>query len=144
MKTANFPRAVIERCQVPFAVTQNDWLISITHVGGDDLRTSLPFGKVLYLRFNDTQREGEGEISPNQARAIAELIQQARSEQRNLYVNCHAGVCRSGAIVALLLDLGWNEHHNSASPRRIPNTLVYECVRKHFPEFRQSWDLSWD
>lgn len=143
MKTGNFPRAVIEGVggyEFPYTVTPEDWLISITNSCGDDAKVQAPFGRVLFLQFNDTDEVGKGEIHNDQAAEIANFIKAAREQQKNVWVNCHAGICRSGAVVSLLIDLGWESAESYLSPGRIPNHLVYDKVRKHFPEVSQSWD----
>ena len=83
---------------------------------------------------------GKGEITNDQALQIATFIKEARDLKKNVWANCHAGICRSGAVVSLLVDLGWEYADSAESPGRIPNHLVYDKVRKHFPELKQSWD----
>lgn len=143
MKTANFPRSIIagnEGFSFPFSVGKDDWLISITDSNGDDVKVGAAFEKVLFMQFNDTQKIGCGEIQQWQALQIATFIKEAKALQKNVWVNCHAGICRSGAITSLLIDLGWEYQDSPVSPGRIPNHLVYDIVRKHFPELKQSWD----
>jgi hypothetical protein len=140
MKTGNFPRVFITHHRLYFVPAEDDWLISITDEDGTDAETNYTFGKVLYMKFNDTTKIGDGEITPHQAEDIADFIKEAKAEGVNLWVNCHAGVCRSGAIVSLLGELGWEIAKNVGSPGRIPNWLVYDQIRKHFPELKQSWD----
>ena len=142
MKTANFPRAVMLSTagEFPFPVTGDDWHISISSIDDNDAEIKLPFGRILVMRFNDTCDIGAGEIQNIQAEEIANFIKEARALKKNVWVNCHAGICRSGAVVSLLGDLGWQIVDHSLSPGRIPNWLVYEKVRKHFPELKQSWD----
>ena len=143
MKTANFPRATIQGLNghnFPFKTTEDDWLISITDFNGSDVKVEFQFQRILFLKFNDTQKIGEGEISDAQALEIATFIKEAKARQKNIWVNCHAGICRSGAIASLLIDLGWEYADSAESPGRIPNHLVYDKVRKHFPELKQSWD----
>lgn len=124
----------------PFKTSDADWLISITDSNGDDVEVEYRFDQVLFMKFNDTDKVGCGEITNDQAAEIARFIKAAREQQKNVWVNCHAGICRSGAIVSLLIDLGWEYADSDQSPGRIPNHLVYDKVRKHFPELKQSWD----
>ena len=143
MKTANFPRGTIQGYRghnFPFPVTDDDWLVSITDSNGDDVKVECRFGRVLFLQFNDTDKVGKGEITNDQALQIATFIKEARDLKKNVWANCHAGICRSGAVVSLLVDLGWEYADSAESPGRIPNHLVYDKVRKHFPELKQSWD----
>lgn len=143
MKTANFPRGTIQGLQgrnFPFKTSEDDWLISITDFNGSDVDVEYRFDRILFMKFNDTLKPNDGGITPDQAREIAEFIKEAREKQKNVWANCHAGICRSGAIVSLLVDLGWELADSDASPGRIPNHVVYDSVRKHFPELKQSWD----
>ena len=143
MKTASFPRATIQGINghnFPFKTTEDDWLISITDFNGTDVAVEFRFDRILFLKFNDTCEIGKGEMSNDQAAEVAQFIKDAKALQKNVWVNCHAGICRSGAIASLLIDLGWEYADSSESPGRIPNHLVYDKVRKHFPELRQSWD----
>jgi hypothetical protein len=148
MKTANFPRAAVMKVgarSFPFPVTEDDWLISITDEGGQDAKLAYPFAKVLFQKFDDTNDEINGNaIAAYQAAQIAAFIKEARELKKNVWVNCHAGICRSGAVVSLLGDLGWEIVNHPESPGRIPNHLVYTKVRKNFPELTNSWELETD
>lgn len=138
MKTGNFPRAIIEQGRVP--MTPEDWLISITDRTGEDATVPQPFERILFLKFNDTHKVGDGELDEGEARQIADFIKEGRELGKNIYANCHAGICRSGAVVSLMIDLGWEDLDDRNSPGRIPNFMVYGKVRQHFPEVRHSWD----
>ena len=148
MKTANFPRAAIMKVGAryfPFPVTENDWLISITDKGNEGAKVAYPFDKILYMEFDDTNDEINGNaITAFQAAQIASFIRDAKELKKNVWVNCHAGICRSGAVVSVLKDLGWETVDHPESPGRIPNHLVYTKVRKNFPELMNSWELETD
>lgn len=143
MKTANFPRGTIQGMNghnFPFKTTEDDWLISITDFNGTDVDVEYRFDRILFLKFNDVNETGRHGISIDQGAEIARFIKEARKQKKNVWANCHAGICRSGAIVSLLVDLGWELADSPESPGRIPNHMVYDTVRKHFPELKQSWD----
>lgn len=157
MKTANFPRSIINETygEFPFVVGDDDWLISIADIGAYNTAPKVKFGNVLFMNFADvefstpngkpTRKALEklammGAMTGPQAQQIAEFIREARALKKNVWVNCHAGMCRSGAVVRLLLELGWEEAKYPGQPTRVPNLLVYDRVRKHFPELSQSWD----
>lgn len=129
----------------PFPLSEDDWLISITDEDGADATIAYPFDKVLFMQFHDTQEETNyGAITAEKATEIANFIKRARELKKNVWVNCHAGICRSGAIVCLLGDLGWEIVNHAESPGRIPNHLVYTKIRKNFPELTNSWELETD
>lgn len=157
MKTANFPRSFIIETygEVPFQIGEDDWLISIADRDAFDARPKKKFGKVLFLNFQDVDLNtaggvetekakkflaAAGAITDAQAGQIAEFITDAREQQKNVWVNCHAGMCRSGAVVRLLIELGWEEKTYYGQPVRKPNLLVYNRIRKYFPELHQAWD----
>lgn len=143
MYTANFPRAVIQGLNdnsFPFEVTDLDWLVSITDFGNADVVVEKPFGRVLYVRFDDVVDPSDRSITADQAASIAAFLLDARDAGANVWVNCHAGTCRSGAVSTLAADLGWERKHHYLSPKAIPNTLVYNAIRRYFPEMCQSWD----
>lgn len=144
MKTGNFSRALITEAytEFPWPVTDDDWLISITDAGWHDAEVKKPFGRILFTHFNDTQTEGEGEIQDEQALEIANFIKEARALKKNVWANCHAGICRSGAIVAICADLGWIPQKHPTIPTRLPNSLVYNKIRVHFDELKHSWDVA--
>jgi protein-tyrosine phosphatase len=71
---------------------------------------------------------------------MANFIMKARALNKNVWVHCHAGVCRSGAVVEVLSLLGWTVS-SQYSPRRIPNTHVFKLLRLQFEELKNSWEL---
>lgn len=159
MKTANFARsAIIETYgRFPFETSEDDWLISIANKDSLNAVPKAKFNKVLFLNFQDIelntpgQKETDksrkwladhGAITEAQAEQIADFIKEARDGGKNVWVNCHAGMCRSGAIVRLLTELGWEDKRYPGQPDRVPNLLVYNRVKRHFPELTQSWDCT--
>lgn len=143
MKTANYPRDIITGkagFSFPFEVTSEDWLISICSRNDQDAHVEKKFGKVLFMKFDDVGTGHPGKITPTEAEEVANFIKKAKERQKNVWVNCQAGICRSGAVVSLLIDLGWEYADSPVSPGRIPNHVVYDAIRKHFPELKQSWD----
>jgi hypothetical protein len=142
MKTGNFPRSVIIETygRFPFATDKDDWLISIADPCAYNAYPKAYFERVLFLNFADVDHPGQGGITPNQATQIAEMIKEARELKKNVWVNCHMGICRSGGVVRLLGELGWTIVEHELIPHRQPNLLVYNRIRKHFPELHQSWD----
>lgn len=127
----------------PFEVAERDWLISITDPDFGDASVFPKFGRIERFRFWDEEFPGPGAtglFSDQDAERMAEFIKQAEQQQANVWVHCHAGICRSGAVVMVLVDLGW-EHcenwHYCAKP--IPNRLVSKMLSSRFEQLRQSW-----
>lgn len=136
MKTANLSRLQVSNLDhVPDLthIKPEDWLISIRDIDHRPIHVVLPVDKVFHFAFLDTTVELDGCISEHHAEALAYIISMAKKKKVNLWVNCHAGVSRSGALVELLAQLGWTIEESMRSRNRIPNVLVYDKVRKHFP-----------
>lgn len=82
------------------------------------------FDKVYKFEFLDHINEqdslGKYCIKRYQAESIVKILQDALKEDRNVVVHCHAGICRSGAIVEVGVMMGFQDTENL----RIPNILV--------------------
>ena len=136
MKTANLSRNQVSRIEfVPplDKFSKQDYLISIRDRSASIPEIVLPVRNVLHLAFDDIAMECDESIADWQADVIAKFIKDAREKKVNLWVNCHAGVSRSGAIVELLGQLGWQIDESLPARSRIPNHLVFDKIRKHFP-----------
>lgn len=66
-------------------------------------------------------------IQPWQAKEIIEILQRALDQDKNIVVHCHAGICRSGAVVEVATMMGFDVLHNSY---RSPNALVKKALMK--------------
>jgi len=138
--TANFSRWNVQEGLPIEIVPHRDWLISIADCDTPPVEPHDNFGKVLFLHFDDTDNENDpNAIVEWQVKTIAAFINHARENNKNVWVNCHAGICRSGAIVELLGQLGWMIA-DEFSPERHPNRLVKELVRQKFVELKYSWE----
>jgi len=140
--TANFPRAVVQT-RFPFELDHRDWLISINDAASMEPEIKANFEKIFFFFFDDETPPWDGVMQPEQAIEMANVIKQARDLEKNIWVHCHAGICRSGAVVELLGLLGWTIV-NDFSPARLPNTHVFTLLRQQFPELEQSWDAVMD
>jgi len=58
--------------------------------------------------------------SPAQAAELVRLLQHALENRMNVIVHCHAGLCRSGAVAEVGVQLGFNDSEKF----RAPNLLV--------------------
>jgi predicted protein tyrosine phosphatase len=136
MKLVNISRATAE--QMPWVVDHRDWLIAIHSVGKQPSNITAPFGAVHRFCFDDEEK-GDNCITDRQAREIGCVIRLAEaSGVKTLWVHCDAGICRSGAVVEAAMLLG-HEPDDEISNERIPNTLVFTCIRKALG-FKQSWE----
>lgn len=108
-----------------------------------DPKTSFPkpifnFVKIYQFRFFDTNEECHIQsIQDSDAIEIANALNYAFENKLNVIVHCHAGICRSGAVVEAGTLLGFSVPHGIN--KRIPNSLVFNKVRKELG-FKNSWE----
>ena len=136
MKTANLSRnQVTDPVHAPplEKFSNDDYLISSRDESAPIKEIVLPVGTTLHLAFEDIAMQFDGAIEDWQAELIANLIKEARLKKANVWVNCHAGVSRSGAIVELLGQLGWEINETLPQRSRVPNHLVFNKLRTYFP-----------
>lgn len=60
-------------------------------------------------------------ITDYQAKRLANILKEAFEDERNVVVHCHAGICRSGAVVEVGTHLGFEV---VPGRNRLPNYLV--------------------
>ena len=81
------------------------------------------FRRVYQFKFLDVE-DGEltyGEAITNEdAKGIAQALQEAMDNGMNVVVHCHAGVCRSGAVAEVGVMLGFRDTEKF----RVPNLMV--------------------
>jgi predicted protein tyrosine phosphatase len=65
-------------------------------------------------------------IRPWQAKEIVEILQRALAADKNVVVHCHAGICRSGAVVEVAEMMGFNP----LNAYRQPNCMVKKALMK--------------
>ena len=79
------------------------------------------------FHFEDIEYEdADLACSQDQADAIALVLQRGLQEGFNVFVHCFAGLCRSGAVVEVAKQMGYNEPDKI----RLPNELVVAKLRK--------------
>lgn len=115
-------------------------LIQIQDIGTWEFAKPLHKDKFIEIHqfdFQDTEEDVEvaGPIQDEQAKAIADILLRAKETDKNIVVHCHAGICRSGAVVECGVMMGFMEPVNL----RIPNVLVKQKIMKHLG-LTNSWD----
>jgi predicted protein tyrosine phosphatase len=68
----------------------------------------------------------EAKISDEQAAELVRLLKHAQDKHMNVVVHCHAGICRSGAVVEVAAMMGFTP----ADRLRIPNMRVKQKMMK--------------
>ena len=108
----------------------NAMLISITDPAGWKPLPKHNFKEVHEFEFLDAEDEDgfpdECKISDEQAEQLVALLNRAKENAMNVVVHCHAGICRSGAVVEVATMLGF-----TATDRyRQPNLRVKSKMMK--------------
>ena len=88
------------------------------------------FKEVHEFEFLDAEDEDgfpdEAKISDDQAAQIVGLLQYALANSMNVIVHCHAGICRSGAVVEVASMMGFTP----TDRYRQPNMRVKQKMMK--------------
>ena len=148
MIAMNLPRITVEN--YPFANDRRTWLISIADMNQQPANVPQDkFERILFVHFDDldhfhepecTEEERPRFLNDETAAEMVAFINEAKEQQVDMIVNCHAGVCRSGAVVEVLKLAGWAiDSENQFSPERKPNMFVYNKLRLALG-FKHSWE----
>ena len=96
-----------------------------------------------FLDAEDTDVAEYGEeplISDAQAEAILQLLQRALADHMNIVVHCHAGLCRSGAVVEIGVMMGFRDTEKFRSPNlRVKHKLMKLLGLTHNPDEQHNW-----
>lgn len=97
-----------------------DILIQIVDPGCDFPRPYYSFNEVYQLNFFD--ETGENVLEDSQALLLINILKGGLLNNKNIIVHCHAGICRSGAVVEVALMMGYELGRGARF--RIPNVDV--------------------
>ena len=100
------------------------------------------FKEVHEFEFLDAEDkdgfEDETKISDEQAAELVRLLQRAKENHMNVVVHCHAGICRSGAVVEVATMMGFTPSERFRMPNlRVKHKmmkvlgLTYDADEKH-------------
>jgi predicted protein tyrosine phosphatase len=100
-------------------------LIQITQPDEDFPTPHYKFEEVHQFHFNDVDCPEEDEVkcgalTDQQAKEIMDILYHAYHEEKNVIVQCSAGLCRSGAVVEAGIAIGFKD----TGRFRIPNLFV--------------------
>lgn len=88
------------------------------------------FKEIHQFEFLDAEdKDGfpdECKISDEQAKELVRLLEHALEKQMNVIVHCHAGICRSGAVVEVATMMGFT----AGERYRQPNLRVKHKMMK--------------
>lgn len=109
---------------------ENVMLIRIQDPATEFMPTKRSFKEVHCFEFLDAEDEDgfdeDFKISDEQAKEIACLLEHALINSMNVLVHCHAGICRSGAVVEVGTMMGFT----STERYRQPNLRVKRKLMK--------------
>ena len=106
----------------------NSVLIQISDCDSSPLEPARTFTEVHRFWFDDVEDESDkNSVNDTQIEQIAEILKRAYEKNQDVVVNCHAGLCRSGAITEVGIMLGFKD----AETKRIPNLLVKNKLATH-------------
>jgi predicted protein tyrosine phosphatase len=78
------------------------------------------FKEVHEFEFLDAEDEDgfedEAKISDEQAAELVRLLKRAKENHMNVVVHCHAGICRSGAVVEVATMMGFTPSDRYRQP----------------------------
>ena len=109
---------------------ENVMLIQISDPPGDHPTPHRKFKEVHQFDFLDAEDadgfDDDFKISDAQAAELVRLLQWSLDNHVNVVVHCHAGLCRSGAVVEVATMMGFTE----CEKLRIPNMRVKHRMMK--------------
>ena len=125
-----------------FDAGPNAMLIRIQDPATEFGKIKYPFKEVYEFEFLDAEDadgfEDECKIQDEQAEAIVRLLQRAQENAMNVVVHCHAGICRSGAVVEVATIMGFTPSDRFRQPNlRVKHKmmkvlgLTYDSDEKH-------------
>jgi predicted protein tyrosine phosphatase len=104
---------------------ENSMLIQIVDMDHEFPKPLKDFKVIHQFKFDD-ETEGPNVITDEQAKKIAEALTEAKEKNMNVVVHCFAGLCRSGAVTDVGIEIGFNPPDRA----RHPNSLVRMKLRK--------------
>jgi predicted protein tyrosine phosphatase len=98
----------------------NSMLIRIQDPATEFGKIKHQFKEVYEFEFLDAEDEDgypdECKIQDEQAEAIVNLLKRAQENHMNVVVHCHAGICRSGAVVEVAEMMGFTPSDRFRQP----------------------------
>lgn len=108
----------------------NVMLIRIQDPATEFFPVKYAFKEVHCFEFLDAEDadgfDDDFKVSDAQAQEIVGLLQKALDNSMNVVVHCHAGICRSGAVVEVATMMGFT----AVDRLRIPNIRVKQKMMK--------------
>ena len=112
-----------------FNAGENSMLIQIVDPASGFPTPKCHFTEIHQFEFLDAEDVNEcpeeSKISDEQAAKIVNLLHHAISHDMNVLVHCHAGICRSGAVVEVASMIGFTATGKYRQPNiRVKNKML--------------------
>jgi predicted protein tyrosine phosphatase len=106
------------------------------------------FKEVHQFEFLDAEDSDgfpdECKISDEQATELVRLLQHALDNSMNVLVHCHAGICRSGAVVEVGSIMGFTPTERFRMPNlRVKHRMMKVLGLTYDADEKQSWTNGW-
>ena len=105
----------------------NAILIQIGDPGSEHPVPKQTFNEVHQFQFHDIDRDIDGYVvmTTDDAKQIVDVLKHGLEYGLNVIVNCHAGLCRSGAVAEIGVMMGYED----TKVPRMPNVEVKNKLR---------------
>jgi predicted protein tyrosine phosphatase len=125
----------------------NSMLIRIQDPATEFGAVKHPFKEVYEFEFLDAEDsdgfEDECKIQDEQAQEIVLLLQRAIENRMNVVVHCHAGICRSGAVVEVATMMGFTPSDRYRQPNLRVKQKMMKVLGLTYDENEQPDSDSW-
>jgi rhodanese-related sulfurtransferase len=127
---------------------ENAMLIQISDPPGNHPVPKHKFKEVHQFDFLDaddvTAFPEEALISQQQADELVRLLQHALDNSMNVLVHCHAGICRSGAVVEVGSMMGFTPTERFRMPNlRVKHFMMKTLGLTYDADEKASWTNGW-
>lgn len=120
-----------------FDAGPNAMLIRIQDPATEFGKIKYPFKEIYEFEFLDAEDgddffPDECKIQDEQAVEIIRLLQHAQENAMNVVVHCHAGICRSGAVVEVAIVMGFTSIDRYREPNVRVKTKMMKLLRNNY------------
>lgn len=124
----------------------NAMLIRIQDPATEFGKIKYPFKEVYEFEFLDAEDadgfEDECKIQDEQAEQIVGLLKRAQENSMNVVVHCHAGICRSGAVVEVATIMGFTPTDKYRQPNLRVKHKMMKVLGLTYDSDEKSYDVN--
>jgi predicted protein tyrosine phosphatase len=130
----------------------NSMLIQIMDPPGDFPTPKYKFKEVHQFDFLDIEDDGmtnlgdggwtdmsEFAITQEQAKELVRLLRHAYDNRMNVVTHCFAGLCRSGAVAQVGIEMGFDDVGNFKSPNTRVMRMMMEELELPYEQKEHNW-----